>query len=138
MFKHLALLAVAAAAGVRADGDKPPSSMTRAFPNGLHQTFDFDKGGLMSVPTRPYDIKQWNQGVGGPTQCYHLQGSPATDTAAQMLPKVCYDAAKNDKRCDVTNYEVFDITYDDCDDPWTVCRCKDSPMPTKNIAEQLG
>jgi hypothetical protein len=115
--KFFSLLALAAMRVRGDDSDKPPSSMTRAFADGLHNTFDYDKGGLNSVPTRDYTIAQWNEG---------------------MLPKVCYDAATNDKRCDKGNYDVYDITYNDCDDPWTVCRCKDSDMALKDIAEQLG
>mgnify|MGYP000961832720 CR=1 FL=1 len=33
---------------------------------------------------------------------------------------------------------TFEIKYDDCDDPWVMCRHKDAPLTEQNIVDMLG
>lgn len=38
----------------------------------------------------------------------------------------------------VSDIEVYDITYDDCIVPWVLCRHKDSPSPLKGLVHTFG
>lgn len=96
--------------------DAPPSSYGLAFPNGLHQ-LDTDSGGLNNVPHPSFSSSKWAWGT---------------------LPQVCFSAATKNNYCNVYDVEVYDVTYSDCQQPWTVCRCNNANMDPNTLFTNIG
>ncbi|KAH7091881.1 hypothetical protein BKA62DRAFT_723556 [Auriculariales sp. MPI-PUGE-AT-0066] len=54
---------------------------------------------------------------------------PKTDSRHNgvPVPQACKDHAK-DAKCDVSKVTARRVKYDDCEDPWVLCRCDDANM----------
>lgn len=61
---------------------------------------------------------------------------------AGRLPEACYQAIAGDgyvaPGCDLAEVEVYDIKYDDCEDPWTICRCPNGDRDVERLVTDLG
>lgn len=40
--------------------------------------------------------------------------------------------------CPAKNIQVWETTYEDCQQPWTFCRCKDSTVTQHEMVEEFG
>lgn len=95
-----------------------PPEHSNLFPSGLAVLDNRPNGaGLNDMRGVPFESSQWAFGT---------------------VPRVCYDAAVEDGYCNAYELEVYHVTYDDCSDPWTFCRCSDSPLSINAIAERVG
>ena len=74
------------------------------FPNGLH-------GPLIGLDNLPV---------------------PTFTTTQVDVPDICTSHA-SDAQCD-TNIEAYQIAYNDCSEPWTLCRCSDAQMEYAALA----
>jgi len=55
------------------------------------------------------------------------------------IPTSCRDFANQySNDCAPTDMEVFAVTYPDCPQPWTFCRCINSPMLKQTLREMFG
>ena len=77
----------------------------------------FDLDGSMetqlrnTLPRQPYNFSQWSAG---------------------FVPQACKDEATANG-VSAADFAVLNVTYSDCDDPWVVCRHKDSPTSVNDI-----
>ncbi|KZV60177.1 hypothetical protein PENSPDRAFT_694489 [Peniophora sp. CONT] len=81
---------------------------TALFPNGLHDPLI----GLNNLPV------------------------PSLTYTPIDVPDICTSHA-NDAKCD-TNVEAYQVTYGDCSEPWTLCRCSDAQMSIKTMATRFA
>ncbi|KAL9088206.1 MAG: hypothetical protein Q9165_006333 [Trypethelium subeluteriae] len=54
-----------------------------------------------------------------------------------QIPKDCFDIA-NDEGQAPTDYEVYEVTYSDCGDPWLFCYHKNSEVTIDSMARQFS
>lgn len=110
--KSLLLIFLLLHSSVRAANDlkKPP-----LFKDGLTK---LKKGLEEHLPTTKYHVKKWAPGW-------------TTEHCKRA-------AAKANPPEDAAKIETFNVHYDDCSSPWTLCRHTDSPDPLKNFIENFG
>ncbi|KAM0324663.1 hypothetical protein ACHAQA_008054 [Verticillium albo-atrum] len=117
MARFLRLLPLFAALALGQDVPKgPPSTSREVFPSGL--SF-FNEGNIDVLPRASSTVSPWEWGV---------------------VPEACHAVAA-DKRvadCDPRDLEVFDVRYDDCAVPWTICRCKNAEAALETVVDRLG
>ncbi|KAL3476730.1 hypothetical protein BJX99DRAFT_227225 [Aspergillus californicus] len=53
------------------------------------------------------------------------------------IPKDCKDIAEGEDLT-ATDFEVFQVQYDDCDDPWLICRHTEAESDIFTVAETFG
>lgn len=53
------------------------------------------------------------------------------------IPQSCKKIATKFK-LDPNDFSVFDVKYDDCAEPWTMCRHKDAKFTEKDIVDNFG
>lgn len=95
-----------------------PSDFPELFPDGIGGPLNTGaKGGLNAIPSSTYTYSKWKWGT---------------------VPRTCYEQAVGDKNCDIYDIEVFDLKVSDCDTPWPVCRCKNSPFPAANLMKRIA
>lgn len=76
-------------------------------------------------------LEQGNLDNLNPTQSTH------TDYQAGSLPADCkYEAGQNN--LNPADFAAYTVTYDDCQDPWTICRHKDSPVDLITTIDKFG
>ena len=76
--------------------------------------YDFgamDKQLLEYLPTKSYTQYQWHPGY---------------------IPGGCKNSTKT-YHYNPQDIEVYTVTYEDCEDPWVICRHKDSPVAADDI-----
>ncbi|RPA72888.1 hypothetical protein BJ508DRAFT_334579 [Ascobolus immersus RN42] len=74
--------------------------------------------GLKDLPKTAYTKKQWDWG---------------------KLPRVCFETAQvHNLYCDPHEVEVYEITYEDCDNPKIFCRCVYAEASIDEVAERVG
>lgn len=77
--------------------------------------------GLGDLPRVSSNIKQWPEG---------------------RIPSTCYDLIIEPDllggSCDPERVEVYEVTYDDCEEPWVICRCQDADENLDQLVEDLG
>ncbi|KAL4881635.1 hypothetical protein BJY04DRAFT_218079 [Aspergillus karnatakaensis] len=56
---------------------------------------------------------------------------------AGLIPADCKSIAEGEG-LNATDFEVWDIFYDDCEDGWTYCRHKDSADPIETLVDTFG
>ena len=54
-----------------------------------------------------------------------------------QVPQWCYDSAQ-EHNIDLSKTSAFDITYTDCDQPWTFCLSSDNGATPDTIATTFG
>ncbi|CEL06014.1 hypothetical protein ASPCAL07126 [Aspergillus calidoustus] len=74
------------------------------------------EGNTANLPTTSHSIAIWSQG---------------------WIPKDCKDLGEGED-LDATDFEIYQVSYDDCSDPWLVCRHKEAPNDISAIAETFG
>ncbi|KAL6237117.1 hypothetical protein BDW75DRAFT_238578 [Aspergillus navahoensis] len=57
--------------------------------------------------------------------------------ASGYIPKDCQDLG-SDEGYDASEFEVYEVTYDDCGDPWLFCRHKDVKIDIATAAETFS
>ncbi|KAL4999355.1 hypothetical protein BDV10DRAFT_57806 [Aspergillus recurvatus] len=57
--------------------------------------------------------------------------------ASGYIPKDCQDLG-SDEGYDASEFEVYEVTYDDCSDPWLFCRQKDVEVDITTAAETFS
>lgn len=66
----------------------------------------------------------------------------STKWAAGALPESCYLYTQEpdmlEGTCPPSEMEVYSVTYDDCSDPWIICRCGDATGDTRQMMNMLG
>ncbi|CCX31505.1 Similar to conserved hypothetical protein [Ajellomyces capsulatus H88]; acc. no. EGC49271 [Pyronema omphalodes CBS 100304] len=55
----------------------------------------------------------------------------------ESIPFACYVYGKA-MDCPAKNIQVWETTYEDCQQPWTFCRCKDSTVTQHEMVEEFG
>ncbi|KAI5820366.1 hypothetical protein BZA77DRAFT_372500 [Pyronema omphalodes] len=55
----------------------------------------------------------------------------------KSIPFSCYVYGQA-MNCPAKNIEVWETTYEDCQEPWTFCRCKDSAVTQNEMVEEFG
>ncbi|KAL2829044.1 hypothetical protein BJY01DRAFT_228166 [Aspergillus pseudoustus] len=73
-------------------------------------------GNTAALPTTAHSIAIWSAG---------------------WIPQDCKDLGEGED-LSATDFEVYQITYEDCGDPWLVCRHKEAPNDIFAIAETFG
>lgn len=48
------------------------------------------------------------------------------------------DDDTNEPRCPAGQMEVFEVTYTDCSEPWTLCRCRNAPVSKEDMITEFG
>ncbi|KAL4884501.1 hypothetical protein BJY04DRAFT_182616 [Aspergillus karnatakaensis] len=56
---------------------------------------------------------------------------------AGFIPKDCKDLGEGEG-LNAADFEVYDVTYDDCSDPWLICRHKDAEPVIADVANTFG
>ncbi|KAL2868793.1 uncharacterized protein BJX67DRAFT_349204 [Aspergillus lucknowensis] len=64
-------------------------------------------------------------------------GHSVASWEAGWIPQDCKDLGEGEDLA-ATDFEVYEVTYDDCADPWLVCRHKEAPNDISAIAETFG
>lgn len=77
-----------------------------------HESFGFDLGSSLNAPSY-------------------------TVTPVSTIPSNCETYNALHSECP-TAFEAFDVTYGDCGDAWTVCRCNPANMTMDTVADRLG
>lgn len=61
------------------------------------------------------------------------------------LPRACWEMATSEGpdryiggECTVAGIEVYNVTYNDCDEPWIVCRCPEAEDNLDTVVADLG
>jgi len=62
---------------------------------------------------------------------------PPFTTNAVSVPGLCAQHA-SDAGCDASSVQAFQVTYSDCSEPWTLCRCSNAEMSVNDIATRFG
>ncbi|KAI1408250.1 hypothetical protein F5Y13DRAFT_194531 [Hypoxylon sp. FL1857] len=75
-----------------------------------------EKGLQEHLPSTPWHITQWNQ---------------------SMLPLGCQRVA-HQYNTSVTQLEIFEVKYDDCSQPWVMCRHVDAKVDANTMAQTFG
>ncbi|KAL5332412.1 hypothetical protein BJX70DRAFT_407634 [Aspergillus crustosus] len=74
------------------------------------------EGNEANLPTVASQISQWEAG---------------------SIPKDCKDLGEGED-LSAADFEVYDVTYDDCSDPWLICRHKDAEPAIADVADTFG
>lgn len=61
---------------------------------------------------------------------------PPSSRVDMPAPDMCIQHA--DGHCDASAIEAVSVTFEDCDVPWTVCRCNDAQMDMDTIVDRFG
>ncbi|KAI0317017.1 hypothetical protein OF83DRAFT_1059383 [Amylostereum chailletii] len=62
---------------------------------------------------------------------------PASSVVSVTPPDLCVQHAQ-DNSCDTSSLQAFTVTYDDCTEPWTICRCSDAQMDQTTLINRFG
>lgn len=61
------------------------------------------------------------------------------------VPAACYSAAASPEKpnsstpnCAVSDLEVLEVTYPDCEEPWIMCRCSNANISRSDMMRQFG
>lgn len=77
--------------------------------------------GLGDLPRVASNVTRWNAG---------------------RIPSACYDSIIEPDllggSCDPRRVEVYEVTYDDCEEPWVICRCQDADEDLQQLVTDLG
>ncbi|KAI5807745.1 hypothetical protein DFH27DRAFT_479070 [Peziza echinospora] len=68
------------------------------------------------VPATPASVVQWPQNG--------------------QFPGSCVSEAVN--KCPISNVKVYNVTYNDCDRPWVMCRCDDATVSLNRMVTMFG
>lgn len=100
--------------------NSPDPDTPELFDNieGANVLEDLGLGDLPRVSSR---IRQWEEGR-IPSACYDLITEPDLLGGA----------------CDAERTEVYEVTYDDCEEPWVICRCQDADDDVDRLVTDLG
>ncbi|KAF2638199.1 hypothetical protein P280DRAFT_405066, partial [Massarina eburnea CBS 473.64] len=83
----------------------------------LNQNIDYLKDGLnKNLPETKYTKSQWQSG---------------------WIPQACKNLA-SDTKTSPKDFEIWDVTYADCGDPWVFCHHKNSGITIDSMARQFG
>ncbi|KZV87633.1 hypothetical protein EXIGLDRAFT_839806 [Exidia glandulosa HHB12029] len=61
---------------------------------------------------------------------------PPSSRVDMPAPDMCIQHAEG--KCDASAVEAVSVKYDDCDVPWTLCRCNDANMSMDTIVDRFG
>ena len=79
----------------------------------------------------------------------NLVSSQVAPKSVRMLPSevpaACYSAAVSPEKrnsttqtCAVSDLEVLEVTYPDCEEPWIMCRCSNANISRSDMVRQFG
>ncbi|KAH8891452.1 putative conidiation-specific protein, partial [Thozetella sp. PMI_491] len=88
----------------------------------LANNLDYLEEGLVkNLPLTPYTVNKWDPGY-IPSECKHI-------ASGEVYSSVKYDPA---------DFEIYDVHYSDCGDPWVFCHHKDSNITLDSMASQFS
>ncbi|KAJ7030245.1 hypothetical protein C8F04DRAFT_1367631 [Mycena alexandri] len=91
---------------------------------------------LPSLP--PLTLNAQASGFGFDLYSALSPASSSTLTNLLDLPGVCAPFVGPEQECTTHNMTATNITFEDCGDPFTVCRCSDATMSVDTIVDRLG
>lgn len=82
----------------------------------------FDDGTIGEITNKFYD---YVQGV----------KYSVTEWEPDFYPQACISESQSNNKCPVSDLKVYDVTYEDCPQPWTMCRCSGSQVTPERLFE---
>ena len=77
----------------------------------------------------------FKNGLGEPLADYYNNiPKPPSSRVDMPVPDMCKQRAEG--KCDASALEAVSVKYEDCDVPWTVCRCNDANMSMDTIVQR--
>ena len=77
--------------------------------------------------------------LGGITNKFyeHVPGIKYTvrEWEPDFYPAACISESQSNNKCRVSDIKVYDVTYADCPQPWTMCRCNSAVVSSKRLFE---
>lgn len=101
----------------RQDIPVPDQTEPELFPND-NGTNILEGLGLSELPHPDSNVTLWEPGR-IPQACVEISGDVAGE-------------------CDLTQMEVYDVVYEDCSEPWVICRCSDADENVDRLVQDLG
>lgn len=106
----------------RQDESVPNQNVTELFPDDENGTNSLEDQGFSDWPLPDDRLTKWNE--------------------SGRLPEACFQVVAGEGNvagtCDLAKMEVYDVKYDDCDQPWTICRCADADKDINQLVTDLG
>ncbi|KAJ3496057.1 hypothetical protein NLG97_g2944 [Lecanicillium saksenae] len=120
---HLAVAVAAVAAlaiGVSAHPDPYRDKLNRPT---VHDNLDYLKLGMNQwLPETTYTLSEWNNGY-MPEECKNIVTGKADGGGTQYNPN---------------DFQIFDVHYDDCGEPWQFCHHRSSNSSIDTVARLFG
>lgn len=104
----------------RQDQSAPDQEAPELFSNDIGLNILEDQG-LSNFPKTNYNLTLWDAGR-IPESCYNITQEPG------MVAGIC----------DLRQMDVYNVTYDDCSEPWVICRCSDADEDVDRLATDFG
>lgn len=79
----------------------------------------------------------FSEGLHDPLIAFEDIHRPQSNGIPSSIPSKCLEHAQ-DQGCDVNALEAREVTYDDCGQTWTLCRCGDANMSLDQMQDRFG
>jgi hypothetical protein len=99
----------------QSDQDAPDQDLEELFTED-EGTNALNDQGLSGWPIPSHNVTKWESGP-FPEGCYNITSGQGNVAGS----------------CDVREMDVYDIRYDDCAQPWTICRCPEAANEDINV-----
>ncbi|KAM5344299.1 hypothetical protein ACJ41O_012836 [Fusarium nematophilum] len=106
------------------DGQSPSEDLYELFGDDVEGVGYLEDDGLDSLPSVNSEIAQWDAGR-IPQACWNVTQAKGEDDFVGGS-------------CPLSKLEVYNVTYDDCSDPWVFCRCSDANDNLETVVSDFG